>query len=241
MPTYQLYYWPVLQGRGEFVRVLFEDAGIDYVDVARQPTENGGGVQALLAVMNDGIGGVVPYAPPIIVMEEQVVWQTANVLQFVSRREGLVPDDLYAQARLHQLQLTITDLVSEVHDTHHPISTGLYYEDQKAEALLATQQFIDHRLPKFLRHFELNLGASFEPDAVTYVDLSMWQAIEGLKAAFPRAMAKTLPDHPKLSALHASVAARPRLAAYVASERRLPFNEDGIFRPYPELDLLPSA
>lgn len=241
MPTYQLYYWPGLQGRGEFVRLLFEDAGVDYVDVARTPKEDGGGVPALLAMMNDGIGGVVPYAPPIVVVGEQIVWQTANVLQFVARREGLVPDDAYAQARLHQLQLTIADLVGEAHDTHHPISTGLYYEDQKAEALRATQHFVDQRLPKFLRHFEMNLGASFVPDAVTYVDLSMWQTIEGLKAAFPRAMAKTLPVYPKLEALHATVASRPRLAAYVASDRRLAFNEDGIFRPYPELDVLPAA
>lgn len=242
MPTYQLYYWPVLQGRGEYVRVLFEDAGIDYVDVARKPTSEGGGVPGLLAVLNDGVGGVVPYAPPFVVVDGELVWQTANVLQFVARREGLLPDDAYVQARLHQLQLTVADVVSEVHDTHHPISSGLYYEDQKEEALRATQQFIDERIPKFFRHFELNLaqndaGPGFVGDAMTYVDLSVWQTLEGLTAAFPKAVAKLLPDHPKLAALRIAVNERPRLAAYVASERRLPFNEDGIFRPYPELDL----
>jgi len=244
MPTYQLYYWPTLQGRGEFVRVFFEDAGIDYVDVARQPPAEGGGIPNLLAVMNDGVGGVVPYAPPFVLVEGQLLWQTANILSFVARREGLIDDDPLVQAKAHQLQLTVTDLVSEAHDTHHPVSTGMVYEDQKDEARRATRAFVDERMPKFFRHFELNLegneaGPGLVGDQVTYVDLSLWQTLEGLQAAFPTATRKLLPAYPQLEALHGLVAKRPRLADYLASDRRLDFNEDGIFRPYPELDLSP--
>jgi hypothetical protein len=41
---------------------------------------------------------------------------------------------------------------------------------------------------------------------------------------------------PELLALRERVRELPRIAAYLASGRRMPFNQDGIFRRYPELD-----
>lgn len=241
-----LHYWPTIQGRGEFVRLALEDAGARYVDVARLPRKEGGGVEALLAMLGKHASPVRPFAPPILEMGKLVVAHTAHILQVVGPRLGLVPDDERSRIAAHQLQLSVTDLVAEVHDTHHPIATSLYYEDQKAEARLRSKHFIKERIPKYLGYFESVLAANKAnakgkgPYAVgrtsTYVDLSLFQVLVGLAYAFPKASRRIEKEIPRLVALRDRVAARPRIKAYLASERRIPFNEDGIFRRYPELD-----
>ena len=240
---YELYYWPGLQGRGEFVRLLFEEAGVPYVDVARLPASEGGGVQAIQRILRGEGTGLRPFAPPVLKVGDRLIAQVANILQFLAPRLGLVPDDPRRQLEAHQIQLTIADLVAEAHNTHHPISPGLYYEDQKTEARRYAAAFTSQRLPKFLGYFEEILGRQAASggewllgDGFSYVDLSMFQVMSGLKYAFPNAFARVAPDVPRLLALRGRVAARPRVAAYLASERRLPFNEHGIFRRYPELD-----
>lgn len=235
MQPYQLYYWPTIQGRGEFVRLVLEDAGADYVDVARRPVGEGGGVRALVKLLADG-GDVPPFAPPFLRADGLLLAQTANICQFLGQRHALVPEGTGVHA--NQLQLTISDVVSEVHDTHHPISTNLYYADQRDAAALRSADFLAERLPKFLRYFERILARSAGPflfgSQVSYADLSLFQLIEGLHYAFPNGMARN--RAPGLTTLVAAVRARPRIAAYLASDRRIPFNEDGIFRRYPELD-----
>ncbi|MFO0746573.1 MAG: glutathione S-transferase [Myxococcota bacterium] len=240
---YRLYYWPGIQGRGEFVRLVLEEAGVDYVDVARLPRPEGGGAKALMARMHSALDGAPPFAPPFLEVDGLRVWQTANVCAFVARRHGLVPDDEASQLTALGMQLTIADLVAEAHDTHHPVATGLYYADQKPEALRAATAFRAERMPKFLGWFERVLagnaaggGEHLVGGATSYVDLSLFQVVAGLEYAFPRAMARLRPTLPRVHALSARVAARPRIAAYLASPRRLPFNEHGIFRHYPELD-----
>ena len=219
---YELYYWPGIQGRGEFIRLALEDAGADYVDVARRPK----GMQAMQVQMKrNGI-----FACPFLRAGTVVVAQTALVLDFLGPRLGLAPKSEKGRLWLHQQQLTITDWLVEVHDTHHPIGSGLYYEDQKAESLRRARDFRENRLPKFLSYFE----RLERPKGFTYLDLSLFQMVEGLRYAFPRTM-KAL-RYPRLEKIHDRVAARPRLAAYLASERRIPFNQQGIFRHYPELD-----
>ena len=237
---YALYYWPSIQGRGEFVRLAFEEAGADYVDVARLPEAEGGGAAAIMKLLSDATLDAPPFAPPVVVVDGLVVAQTANILQHVAPRLGLVPDDAASRVWAHQLQLTVADLVGEAHDTHHPVSTSLYYEDQKPEAARRAAEFLKSRAPKFLGYFERVLtrrGGHLVGDAVSYVDLSLFQVVSGLEYAFPRAMKKTLAAFPRVTALRDAVAARPRIAAYLASPRRLAFNEQGIFRRYPELDL----
>ncbi len=240
---YQLYYWPSIQGRGEFIRLALEEAGADYVDVARQPASEGFGVPAMMRAMKGG-EGLEPFAPPFLRSGEIVVAQAANILLFLGPRLGLVPDDEPSRLRAHQLQLTVSDLVSEVHDTHHPVATGLYYEDQKPEALARTRSFIDERMPKFLGYFERvlekNGGHHFVGASRSYVDLSVFQVLTGLDYAFPRAAQHARAHFPRLHALRDTIAERPRIAAYLASPRRLAFNENGIFRRYPELDLEPA-
>ena len=240
---YELFYWPSIQGRGEFVRLALEEAGADYIDVARMPEEDGMGVTAMLRLL-DGTDPrpQFPFAPPFLRAGRRLIGQTANILLFLGPRLGLAPRDATRRQWTHQLQLTIADLVSEIHDTHHPIASGLYYADQQAEARRRAGDFTRNRLPNFLGYFERVLQRNPDSDthlvgdSVSYVDLSIFQLIAGLRYAFPRTMATLEAAHPGLVALHARIAARPRIATYVASPRRVPFNETGIFRHYPELD-----
>ena len=239
---YELYYWPHIQGRGEFVRLALEEGAADYVDVARMPESEGGGRPAISRLLEDAGDGRTPFAPPILKAGKLLIAQTANILLYLGPRLGLVPKVEAARLWAHQLQLTLTDLVVEAHDTHHPIAKSLYYEDQKPEALRRALDFKALRLPKFLGYFERVLSANPGGDrwligkSLTYVDLSMFQVIAGLNYALPRAMKGLSRKHPKLTALHQRVQERPRIAAYLASSRRIPFNERGIFRRYPELD-----
>ena len=238
--TYRLFYWPEIQGRGEFVRLALEEAGADYVDVARQAGK-GLGVTALLRFLNGRNITHPPFAPPFLQAGRLVIGQTANILLFLGGRHGLAPKEEGGRFWTHELQLTIADFLVEVHDTHHPVASGQYYEDQKKEARRRAADFLENRLPKFLGYFERLLasqrGQKYLVGAkLTYVDLSMFRMIAGLSYAFPNAMARVARGHKRLFALHARIQERPRISAYLASERRIPFNDQGIFRHYAVLD-----
>jgi len=239
---YELYYWPSIQGRGEFVRLALEEACADYVDVARLPARRRMGEAAMLRLMDEAPAGRLPFAPPFLKAGKLVIAQTANILQFLGPRLGLVPKAEATRLWAHQLQLTIADLVGEAHDTHHPIAGSLYYHQQQPEAKRRAGHFAGERLPKFLGYFERVLADNPGGDrhligkSLTYVDLSMFQVIAGLNYAFPRTMARVKSHYPGLVALHQRVMQRPRIAAYLASPRRIPFNDQGIFRHYAELD-----
>jgi glutathione S-transferase len=238
--TYRLFYWPEIQGRGEFVRLALEEADADYVDVARQ-TGKGLGVAALMRFLNGRNITHPPFAPPFLQAGRLVIGQTANILLFLGGRHGLAPKDERGRLWTHELQLTIADFLVEVHDTHHPVASGLYYEDQKKEARRRAADFLENRLPKFLGYFERLLarqrGQRYLAGAkLTYADLSMFQIIAGLSYAFPNAMARVARSYKRLFALHARIQERPQIAAYLASERRIPFNDQGIFRHYAALD-----
>lgn len=233
---YQLFYWPGLQGRGEFVRLALEDAGASYDDVARAKT----GMARMLAMMNGGSDKRPPFAPPFLKAGKLVIAQTANILFYLGPRLKLSPRDEAGRLWLHQLQLTVTDFVKEIHDTHHPIASGLYYEDQEPEAKQFARHFLKDRVPKYLGYFEKVLKKSGGPGLLglkfTYIDLSLFQLVQGLRYAFPKAMARSERNLPGVVAVHDRVARRPRIKAYLASPRRIAFNESGIFRHYPELD-----
>lgn len=239
---YLLYYWPHIQGRGEYVRLALEEAGADYVDVARLPESEGGGRPAVSRMLEKAADGRTPFAPPILQAGKLLISQTANILHYLGPRLGLVPKAEAARLWAHQLQLVITDLVVEAHDTHHPIAKSLYYEEQKPEALRRSENFRALRLPKFLGYFERLLETHPGGDrhlvgkSLSTVDLSMFQVISGLNYAFPKTMEGMSSQCPHLTALHRMVMKRPRVAAYLASSRRLPFNQHGLFRHYPELD-----
>jgi glutathione S-transferase len=242
--NYALYYWPSIQGRGEFVRLALEEAGASYRDVARESKESGGGVPALLEMLKSAEGeGALPFAPPILKHGEIIVSQTAAILAYLGPLLDLVPESEAKRFEALEHQLTVADLVVEAHDTHHPIGGGLYYEDQKPEAIKRSRVFIKDRIPKYLGHFERVLerntassGKHLVGRGLTYADLSLFQVVEGLRYAFPKAMKKHEKEAARTVALHDAVAARPRIAAYLKSKRRLAFNEDGIFRHYPELE-----
>jgi glutathione S-transferase len=233
---YELYYWPEIQGRGEYVRLALEEAGADYVDVARGT----GGTGAMMRMMETSTA-TPPFAPPFLKAGKLVIGQTANILFYLGGRHGLAPKAEGARLWVHQLQLTVTDLVLEIHDTHHPLGPGLYYEDQKAPAKRRTEEFWKERVPKYLGYFEGLLGDGgsvyLTGRRITYVDLSLFQIVAGLRYAFPNRMAEFERKIPGLIGLHDRVAARPNIKTYLASERRIPFNENGIFRHYKALDV----
>jgi len=237
---YQLYYWPNIPGRGEFVRLVLEEAGSRYVDVGRQPRAEGGGVEAVVAYWAGKREGHPIFAPPVLEQGEFVLAQTAAICHFLGQRHGLAPADEAGAAHALELQLTIADLVGEAHDTHHPVSAMLYYEDQKPAAKKRAAHFVRERLPRFLGYFERvlrhNGGGVLVGTGVSHADLSLFQALEGLAYAFPRAFASASAATPGVLALRERVRERPRIAAYLASGRRMPFNQEGIFRHYPELD-----
>jgi glutathione S-transferase len=233
---YQLFYWPEIQGRGEFVRLALEDAGAAYEDVARKSD----GMNRMMAMMSGGRDRHPPFAPPFLKAGKLVIAQVANILFYLGPRLKLGPRDEAGRLWLHQLQLTVTDFVKEIHDTHHPVGSGLYYEDQKPEATRYTGEFLEERAPKYLGYFEMVLSKSAGPYLLgrkaTYVDLSIFQLVEGMRYAFPSAMRRIERRIPGLLAVHHKVTARPGIKAYLSSPRRIAFNEMGIFRHYPELD-----
>jgi glutathione S-transferase len=237
---YELYYWPSSPGRGEFVRLALEEGAADYVDVARESEARGGGVAAILRLLNGENVCTPSFAPPFLRAGDLLVGQTANILLFLGPRLGLCPSEEAGRLWTHQLQLTFTDFVKEIHDTHHPISSALYYEDQRPEAKRYSELFLSQRAPKYLGYFERvlerNGGEHLAGDTLTYADLSLFQVVSGLRHAFPNAMARLERNHPRIVALHDAVAARPRIAAYLSSPRRLAPNQHGVFRHYPELD-----
>ncbi len=242
-PVYELFYWPTIQGRGEFVRLVFEEGGVPYVDVARRPEQEGGGRAAIVKLLEDDAAGTPPFAPPVLRVGGLRLAQTAAICRYVAGPCGLLPADEADRWRADQLMLTVMDMVVEAHDTHHPIAKSLYYEEQKTEALRRAPVFIEQRMPKALGYFERVLranaagqGRTLVGGALSYVDLALFQLVAGLAYAFPRSLEALAPRVPLVLGLHAAVAARPRIAAYLASPRRLPFNQQGIFRHYPELD-----
>ena len=232
---YELYYWPSIQGRGEYVRLALEDAGADYADVTRSARG-----MAMMMKKMEARSATPPFAPPFLQAGRLLIAQTANILLYLGARHGLAPKAEAGRLWVHQLQLTVADFVLEIHDTHHPLGVSLYYEDQQAPAKKRTGEFWDQRVPKYLGYFERLLkdgeGAYLAGRRATYVDLSLFQIVEGLRYAFPRRMNAFERNIPGLVDLHDRIAGRPNIKAYLASDRRIPFNEDGIFRRYKALD-----
>jgi glutathione S-transferase len=233
---YELYYWPSIQGRGEFIRLALEEAGADYVDVARRK----GGVPAMMKIMEGKRVKQPPYAPPFIKAGKSIIAQTAEILFYLGPRLKLAPRDEAGRLWAHQLQLTITDLVVRIHDTHHPVSGWLYFEEQRPAAKRRTKDFWRYQVPKMLGYFERvlqNNGGKYSVGRrLSYVDLSLFQIVEGLRYAFPNRMKRFERKIPGLVDLHGRVAKRPRIKAYLASQRRIPFSQWGIYRYFKELD-----
>lgn len=234
--AYELYYWTGIQGRGEFIRLALEEAGANYRDVAREKGD------AAISVFLER-AETPSFAPPFLKDGNIVVGQTAAILLYLGERLGLAPSDEKGRLWTHQIQLTISDLVDEAHDVHHPVGVGRYYEEQKPESARRAKEFRTSRIPKFLNWFEAVLTRNPSGPAhlvgkqVTYADLSLFQIVEGLNYAFPNAMKDVRADYPKVCALAKMIRQRPAIAAYLESDRRLPFNESGIFRHYSELDV----
>ncbi len=239
--AYELYYWPGIQGRGEYVRLALEYADAKYVDLALVPEKKGGGVPALEKYLSGKGVQRPPFAPPFLKAGRLLIGQTPNILLFLGDQLNIAPRDDGGRFWTHQLQLTIADLIVEVHDTHHPIGGGLYYEEQKPEAKRRAAEFLARRVPKFFRYFDRVLaqndsGPGMVGKSLTYADLSLAQVLAGLQYAFPKAMRKALAKQKRLEKLEEFVFSRPRIERYVRSGRRLKFNDDDLYRHYAELD-----
>jgi glutathione S-transferase len=238
--TCTLYYWPMIQGRGEFIRLMLEDVGVPYTDIARLPESEGGGIQRVRELLHGQGEEHLTFAPPTVKWGDLWLSQTCNIIQYLGPILGRAGDSPREAAAALQLQLTIADAVLETHDTHHPLGVSFYYEEQRDEALRRAKDFHAQRLPKFAAFFDKVLQKSPGDYLVcadaTHADLSLFQLIVGLEYAFPQAMKGHLERHPRLAEHRDRIAARPNIAAYLTSPRRIPFNEMGGFRHYPELD-----
>lgn len=231
---YELYYWPTIQGRGEFVRLMLEDAGADYVDVIRLPEAEGGGVDTLRVFLDTS----AHFSPPVLKDGDTLVSQTPLIMDYLGAKHGLTPSDEGERRDALRLTMLLADFLVEAHDVHHPLAKEFFYEDQRDAALRRAPSFRDMRIPKFYGYFEELIGddGAIVGNAVTHTDISLFQIVEGMRHAFPNTMGRLEPDYPNVTALRDKIAARPGIAAYLASERRIPFNKDGIFRHYAELD-----
>jgi glutathione S-transferase len=240
--AYELYYHGRIQGRGEFVRLALEEAGAEYIDIARMPVAQGGGQDEVFAILDAKGGDRPPYAPPVLKDGNFIIAQTSNILLYLGGRLGLAPRDEQGKLWTHQLQLTMIDFAKDVHDTHHPISNVLYYEEQKDAAKLASEKFLEFRVPKYFGYFERVIARNssksgwLSGDALTYADLSLFQLVEGMAYAWPKAWDAASKNYPGVINIARRVAERPNIKAYCASDRRLSFNDMGVFRHYPELD-----
>ncbi|KAI5117249.1 hypothetical protein M0805_006412 [Coniferiporia weirii] len=230
---YQLYYWPGIPGRGEPIRLAFEEAGVEYEDVAYTR-----GVSAVTELL----GGGKHFAPPILRHGDIEISQLPNIMLYLGPKLKLVPESEAGRLRVNQLFLTAMDCQNEAHDTHHPISVGAYYEDQKDAALERAKDFRENRVPKFFKYFESVLESNKESegewlvgDSLTYADLGLTFLVEGLLFAFPRGVANLYSKFPKVFSVHQRVKVRARIKAYYESDRRQTFS-NGIYRHYPELD-----
>ena len=239
---YQLYYWSHVQGRGEVIRLALEEAGVDYTDVAREQNSEEESRNVILNVLQDKTLSRVPFAPPFLVDGGIMIAQAANILLYLSDKIGLAPPDEPGRIFAHQIQLTVTDFLMEVHDTHHPISNAMYYEDQVEEAKMRSANFIENRIPKHMAYYQniLNNNPTKSKwligETLTYPDLSIFQIVEGLRYAFPNAFSEVEKHYPKIIALRDAISIQPNTAKYLTSKRRIPFNNMGVFRHYPELD-----
>lgn len=246
---YELIYWPGIPGRGEHIRLALEEAGASYKDVSNASKD---GINATLAQISDKNVGdehnPPPLAPPVLKHGDLTISQTPNILMYLGPRLGLVPaHDSDADGIYHVNALTLTaldGLSNEAHDTHHPISTGKYYEDQKDEAKAKSIDYLNVRIPKFLGYFERVLhgeasggGEFLYGGKLTYADLVLFHTLDGVSYAFPKHMAKVKKSgkYDVVFALYDRVKARPNIAKYLESDRRQKYGM-GIYRHYEELD-----
>lgn len=237
LPSYTLYYWPSIPGRGEFVRLVLEALGAPYRDVAREESVEEG--SALVQKMRQQAPFARRhFAPPLLEGDGVVLSQTPVICSWLGERHGLIPDGEQARVEGRVWQATIADIVNEVHALHHPIATSLYFEDQREEARRATREFCEERLDTWLEHLEGGIseeGPFLFGATLSHVDCALFQLVRGLRYALPGPMQARHTNIPRLSALCEAVAAQDRIARYLESARCIPFNEDGIFRHYPEL------
>ncbi|KAL3427778.1 glutathione s-transferase [Phlyctema vagabunda] len=242
---YELIYWPGMPGRGEHVRLLFEEAGVPYSDAAKSDDAIPLVTTQISASNLGDAENPPPLAPPILKHGNLTLSQTSNILLYLGERfdlAGGLPDGKW---RVNSLALTALDgLSNEAHDTHHPIASSLYYEDQKDEALRKAKDYRETRLPKFLAYFQRVLhgeaskgGEWLYGGTFTYADLVLFQCLDGLKFAFPKALQRLEKggEYDTVFKLYDSVKSRPKIKAYLESERRVEYSQ-GIYRHYPELD-----
>ncbi|OCH89353.1 glutathione S-transferase C-terminal-like protein [Obba rivulosa] len=185
---YTLYYWPGIPGRGEYIRLAFEFAGVPYKD-ANDPK------QFMQLFQPEHAGHPPHFAPPILALPSgKLLSQTPAILNLLAPRLGLAgargsllappaqrlggawaefgeerervlkedetEDAEQERATVNQLVLTALDLCSEAHDVHHPIAKSKYYEEQKEPALACAASFRADRIPKFLKHFNAVLTSN---------------------------------------------------------------------------------
>ena len=212
------------------MRLALEEAGADYVDVARRGRQTRR-APAMMKLLESNPAGAAALCAAVPEAGKDISRRRRSFCSISAPRLSLAPRDEAGRLWAHQLQLTVTDLVVHIHDTHHPVSGWLYYEEQRPAAKRRTADFWRYRAPKFLGYFERvlqrNGGKYMVGRRLTYVDLSLFQIVEGLRYAFPKRMKRFEKKVPLLIALHDRVAKRPRIAAYLVLETAHPVQPMG--------------
>lgn len=234
--SYQLWYWPDIPGRGEFIRLPMEAAGIAYSEPARTAADGLAAVAAYLETLDQQPA----FAVPLLDTGSEQIAQTPNILAFLGEEHGIGPAGAAQRRYLNQLQIDMADFAEEMHSTHHPVSAYLYYEDQKAEAARVAEAFRTDRVGKYLAHFERAARTSdgdwLVGDEWSCGDTSMAQLLDGLCYAFPRRMAILAPEFRKLQTIRRKISALAGIVSYRQSSRWQAFNQEGLLRHYPEHD-----
>ncbi|EJU05030.1 glutathione S-transferase C-terminal-like protein [Dacryopinax primogenitus] len=251
LAPYILHYWGGIPGRGEYVRLAFEYAGVSY-------TDSNDSAKLLKTLRSTSPSH---FAPPMLELPNgKILSQTPAILNYLAPKLGLagekgnllknaVEDDdereeaEFERSIVNQLVLTALDLCVEAHDSHHPIASSLYYEDQKQEALRRAEDFLKLRIPKYLAHFEETLRKNkvshshLVGKTTTTADLVLFHVVDGLLYAFPRRMGALDKGgkYKRVLKLHEKIMAEGGIKEYVESGRRRKFGV-GLFRHYPELD-----
>ena len=172
--------WDGVPGRAECIRLLFEYTGTPYEELKDNSTlmtrivdpeivgippnlwppvlelPNGKWLGQTGVIMNylSPKLGLAGYAKDDTDLDEdEKVFLSAKTSQLVFTALDLLVEVSAVDSRRPVHGLCIMSC-SQAHNVHHPVSTNLYYEDQKAEALRAAEQFRASRLPKYMQHFQ---------------------------------------------------------------------------------------
>nr|ACM44934.1 sigma-class glutathione S-transferase [Laternula elliptica] len=217
-----LYYWPGFKGRAEFVRLVFEEAGIPYLESNQGVADS---------IIKGEIGGYPVMMPPVVAKGDFRLGQTQMICQYLAGKYGLAPKGEEDKIHAEQVCASMYDYLTEGYGAFHGAKPGVKYADQKEEAQRYIDRVVQQRLPRYLKHFETVLAANTAGtgflfgDSISHADLALFHIMNATEFQFPEVY-KSADYIPLLKAHRDRIASRPNIVAYTQSERCKPFSGD---------------